>query len=108
MSSVEVVLNGTAREELKSFIGRIERLEEDKAAVGTDLKEVYAEAKSSGFDTKALRKLIARRRKDARELEMEEGILSCYMDAIEGKSVDTKANLSHTVTQNTAAPASTA
>ena len=52
------VLNSTAQTQLKSIIERIERLEEDKAAVMTDLKEVYLEAKGNGFDVKILRKVI--------------------------------------------------
>lgn len=55
------VLSNTATGKLKSLFERIERLNEDRAAVMTDLKEVYAEAKGEGFDTKIVRKVIAKR-----------------------------------------------
>lgn len=78
------VLNSTAQAQLRSTIERIERLEEDKAAVGQDLKEVYAEAKGSGFDTKILRKVIRLRKMDKAKLAEEEALVDLYVSAIGG------------------------
>jgi uncharacterized protein (UPF0335 family) len=73
---------GVAREQLKSIVERIERLEEEKQALADDIKEVYAEAKANGFDTKVLRKVIAIRKKDRHEREEEEAILDLYLNAL--------------------------
>ncbi|SDR55953.1 Uncharacterized conserved protein, UPF0335 family [Rhizobiales bacterium GAS191] len=67
---------------LKSFVERIERLEEEKASIAGDVKEVYAEAKSQGFDTKILRKVVAIRKRDAAERREEEEILDLYLQAL--------------------------
>ncbi len=67
---------------LKSFVERIERLEEEKAALASDIKEVYAEAKGNGFDTKALRKIVAIRHRDYAERKEEAAILDLYMQAL--------------------------
>ena len=82
-SSIEV-LNGTAQTQLKTIIERIERLEEDKAAVAADLKEVYAEAKGNGFDTKILRKVIRLRKQDKAKVQEEEALIDLYLSAIGG------------------------
>lgn len=71
-----------ARGQLKSFVERIERLEEEKDAIATDIKEVYAEAKGNGFDTKILRKVIALRKVDSVEREEEDALLGVYMAAL--------------------------
>lgn len=71
-----------AEGQLKSLVERIERLEEEKRALSGDIKEVYAEAKGNGFDTKILRKVIALRRKDAVEREEEEALLALYLGAL--------------------------
>ena len=71
-----------AQGQLKSLVERIERLEEEKKTIAGDIKEVYAEAKANGFDTKILRKLISIRKKDRNELEEEEAILDLYMSAL--------------------------
>ncbi len=76
------VLSGTAQSQLKSIIERIERLEEDKAAVTADLKEVYAEAKGTGFDVKILRKVVRYRKQDRAKLQEEEALLDLYLSAI--------------------------
>ena len=76
------VLSGTAQGQLKSIIERIERLEEDKAAVTADLKEVYAEAKGTGFDVKILRKVVRYRKQDRAKLQEEEALLDLYLSAI--------------------------
>lgn len=68
--------------QIKAFIERIERLEEEKADIATDIKEVYAEAKGSGFDTKVLRLIVRRRRQDAAERAEQEALLELYESAI--------------------------
>ncbi|BDX00768.1 DUF2312 domain-containing protein [Maricaulis maris] len=77
-------IGAAAREQLKAFVARIERLEEDKANVMADMKEVYAEAKSSGYDTKILRKVIALRKIDRHERQETEALLELYLGAVEG------------------------
>ena len=72
----------TAKDQLRSFVERIERLEEEKAALAGDIKELFAQAKSSGFDTKALRKVIRLRKQDAAERREEEAVLATYMHAL--------------------------
>ncbi len=78
------VITGAAQGRLKSFIERIERLEEDKAAVSEDLKEVYSEAKGEGFDVKILRKVVRIRKQDKAKMSEEEALIELYMSAIEG------------------------
>ena len=80
-SSIDV-LNSTAQTQLKTIIERIERLEEDKAAVMADLKEVFAEAKGNGFDVKILRKVVRIRKQDRAKRLEEEAILDLYLSAI--------------------------
>src|ERR671920_498799 len=71
-----------AADQLKSYIERIERLEEEKAGIAGDIKEVYAEAKGNGFDTKAMRKIISLRKQDYSERQEQEAILELYMQAL--------------------------
>ena len=78
------VLTATAQGRLKSFIERIERLEEDKAAVSNDMKEVFLEAKGEGFDVKILRKVIRLRKQDKVKREEEEALIDLYLSAIGG------------------------
>jgi len=68
--------------QLKSVVERIERLEEEKKALSGDIKDVYAEAKANGFDTKALRKVVQLRKQDMAERREEEAILATYMAAL--------------------------
>ena len=75
-------VGGIAGEQLKSFIERIERLEEEKRALSADIKDVYAEAKGTGFDTKAVRTIIRLRKKDQAELQEEEAIIDLYKAAL--------------------------
>jgi uncharacterized protein (UPF0335 family) len=77
-------LNASAQTRLKSLIERIERLEEDKQAVAGDLKEVYGEAKSEGFDTKILRKVVRLRKQDVAKRQEEEALTDLYLSAIGG------------------------
>jgi uncharacterized protein (UPF0335 family) len=71
-----------AHGQLKSIVERIERLEEEKKVIAGDIKEVYAEAKSNGFDTKILRKVISIRKKEPAEREEEESMLDVYLAAL--------------------------
>ncbi|HVL72652.1 MAG TPA: DUF2312 domain-containing protein [Beijerinckiaceae bacterium] len=77
-----VPTDSVAADQLKAFIERIERLEEEKAGIASDIKDIYAEAKGNGFDTKVMRKVIALRKKDAAEREEEETILDLYLQAL--------------------------
>ena len=78
------VLTATAQGKLKSLIERIERLEEDKATVMADLKEVYAETKGEGFDTKIVRKVVRLRKQDKAKRQEEEALVDLYLSAIGG------------------------
>jgi uncharacterized protein (UPF0335 family) len=78
------VLNSTAQSQLKSVIERIERLEEDKAAISADLKEVYLEAKGNGFDVKIIRKVIRLRKQDTAKRQEEDALIDLYLSAIGG------------------------
>ena len=71
-----------AADQLKAFIERIERLEEEKAGISGDIKDVYAEAKGNGFDAKILRKIVSLRKKDHSERMEEEAVLELYMQAL--------------------------
>lgn len=71
-----------AADELRAFIERYERLEAEKKDIADQQKEVMAEAKSRGYDTKALRKLVALRKKDPHEVSEEEAVLEVYKDAL--------------------------
>lgn len=71
-----------AANHLRSFVERVERLEADKAAIADDIKEVYAEAKGAGFDTKALRKIVSERKQNADDLAEFESILDLYRHAL--------------------------
>ena len=70
--------------ELRAFIERIERLEAEKQDAADGQKEVYAEAKGRGYDTKIIRKVIARRKRDRQDLAEEAAILEVYEAALEG------------------------
>ena len=73
---------GVAGDRLKSFIERIERLEEEKRALAEDIKEVYAEAKGTGFDTKIMRQIIKIRKMDKDDLDEQETLLDVYKRAL--------------------------
>ncbi len=74
--------HGVARDQLRAFVERIERLEEEKKTIADDIKDVYAEAKGTGFDTKMLRKVISIRKQDAQQRMEEEAILDTYLAAL--------------------------
>jgi len=69
--------------QLKSLVERIERLEEEKAAIADDIKEVYAEAKGTGYDVKILRKIVARRKRDINDVKEEEAIMDLYLSSLD-------------------------
>ena len=71
-----------AKDHLKAFVERIERLEEEKKAIGDDIRDVYGEAKANGFDVKALRTIVRLRKQDVDERREQETILETYMHAL--------------------------
>jgi uncharacterized protein (UPF0335 family) len=71
-----------AKDQLKAFVERIERLEEEKKATSDDIRDVYAEAKGNGYDVKALRSVVRLRKLDADERREEEAVLETYMHAL--------------------------
>lgn len=79
------------REKLRQYIARIERLEAEKAELATDIRELYAEAKSFGFDGKTLRRVVKLRKLEASERAEQEALLDLYMDAAQGDLFGDKA-----------------
>ena len=75
-------VGGIAGDRLKSFIERIERLEEEKKALADDIKEVYAEAKGTGFDVKIMRQVIRLRKLDKDDLDEQETLIDIYKRAL--------------------------
>lgn len=75
-------VQGVARDQLRAFVERIERLEEEKKTIADDIKEVYAEAKGNGFDTKVLRKVVSLRKQDMNERLEHEAVLDLYLHAL--------------------------
>jgi len=73
---------GFAKEQLKSFIERIERLEEEKKSIADDIADVFQEAKGTGFDTKALREILKIRKQDADQRAEHEAIVDLYLHAM--------------------------
>lgn len=73
---------GVAADQLRAFVERIERLEEEKQSIADDIKDVYSEAKGTGFDVKALRKIVSLRKLDAGERQEQEALLDLYMHAL--------------------------
>ena len=71
-----------AKDHLKAFVERVERLEEEKKAIADDIRDVYAEAKGNGFDVKVLRTIVRMRKQDANERAEQETILETYMQAL--------------------------
>ncbi|KAB2849147.1 MAG: DUF2312 domain-containing protein [Hyphomicrobiaceae bacterium] len=76
-----------SRQQLKAFIERIERLEEEKAALAADIRDVYSEAKGTGFDTKVMRQIIRLRKQNASERQEQEALLDTYLAAL-GMAID--------------------
>jgi uncharacterized protein (UPF0335 family) len=75
-------LTQAAKEKLRQLVAKIERLEEEKAALATEIKEIYAEAKGTGYDVKALRQVIRLRKQDRKERAEAEAILDLYLHAL--------------------------
>lgn len=73
---------GVAAERLRSIVERIERMEEERKAISNDIKDIFAEAKSAGFDVKVLRQLIAIRKREATDVEEQEALLDVYRRAL--------------------------
>ena len=71
-----------AKDHLKAFVERVEKLEEEKKAISDDIRDVYAEAKASGFDVKSLRAIVKLRKLDADERKEQEAILETYLQAL--------------------------
>lgn len=78
----ELKSGGVAADRLRSIVDRIERLEEERKSIGSDIKDIFSEAKSAGFDVKVLRTLIAQRRKESAEIEEAEILLDVYRRAL--------------------------
>jgi uncharacterized protein (UPF0335 family) len=78
----DIADSGVAADELRQFVERIERLEEEKAGIASDIKDVYAELKGRGFDTKAIRQIVRLRKQDHTERQEQEAILELYMQAL--------------------------
>lgn len=81
-NDITETIQTVAAGQLRAFIERIERLAEDKQTIADDMKEVYAEAKGTGFDTKAMRTIIRWRKKDQAERQEEASILELYSGAL--------------------------
>jgi len=79
---IEAGHNSVAEDRLRSIVERIERLEEERKAIGGDIKDIYAEAKSAGFDVKVLRQLIRERRDEPAAVEERETLLDLYRRAL--------------------------
>lgn len=75
-------VGGVAADQLKSIIARVEKLEEEKAAIAEDIKEIFAEAKGNGFCTKTIKQILKLRKKDEKEREEEETLLDTYLNAL--------------------------
>jgi uncharacterized protein (UPF0335 family) len=71
-----------AKDQLKAIIERVERLEEEKATIASDIRDIYSEAKGNGYDVKALRTIIRMRKQDANERAEQETILDTYLQAL--------------------------
>ena len=74
--------SGFAKEHLKSFIERVERLEEERAALTADIREVYSEAKGQGFDTRIMRQVVRMRKLDKADFQEQEAMLDLYLSAL--------------------------
>jgi len=76
-------VGGIAADRLRAFVERIERLEEEKAALAADIREVYAEAKGVGYDTKIMRQIVRLRKMDSQDRQEQEAILELYRRALD-------------------------
>ena len=74
--------SGFAKEQLRSFVERVERLEEERAALTADIREIYSEAKGSGFDAKIMRQVVRMRKLDKADFQEQEAMLDLYLSAL--------------------------
>jgi uncharacterized protein (UPF0335 family) len=77
-----VAKSGFAKEHLRSYVERVERLEEEKKALADDIREVYSEAKGTGFDTKVMRQVIRLRKMESADRQEQEAMLDLYLSAL--------------------------
>jgi len=82
MAEKKAAPGGIAAERLRTIVERIERLEEERKALASDIRDIYAEAKSAGFDTKVLRQVVKLRRMDKADVEEQESLLDIYKRAL--------------------------
>jgi uncharacterized protein (UPF0335 family) len=82
VDKTEAKTGGIAEDRLRSLVERIERLEEERKALSSDIKDIYAEAKSAGFDVKVLRQLIRIRKQEPNDVEEQETLLDVYRRAL--------------------------
>lgn len=82
MSDIGHNSNGAANEQLKSFVERIERLEEEKTGLTSDIRDIYTEAKSSGFNVQVMRQVVRLRKMDAAKRQEREAVLDLYLHAL--------------------------
>jgi uncharacterized protein (UPF0335 family) len=82
VEKTETKTGGIAADRLRSLVDRIERLEEERKALGSDIRDIYAEAKSAGFDVKVLRQLIRVRKQEPADVEEQESLLDVYRRAL--------------------------
>lgn len=81
-------VHSVARDQLRSFIERVERLEEERKSISDDIRDIYAEAKSVGFIPKTMKRVVALRKQDANERAEEDAILDTYLVALNMKQPD--------------------
>lgn len=99
------MIQNFAKDHLRQFVMRIERMEEEKRALADDVKQTYAEAKGHGFDVKILRQVIRLRKMDRADLAEQEELLALYMDALNGNGTEAT---NETITTRQARPAARA
>ncbi len=87
ISDAKLRAEGVTKEQLLSYITRIEQLELEKAELAADIKEIFAEAKAHGYDTKIMKKCISLRKKDRADIQEEQAILALYLQAL-GENID--------------------
>lgn len=78
----KVRVGGIAADQLRGIIERVEKLEEEKSAIASDIRDVFAEAKGNGFDVKALRQILKLRRMDASERDEQDAVVTTYLRAL--------------------------
>src|SRR5205807_1983400 len=83
MTGAGVAKSGFAKEQLRSFVERVERLEEERAALTADIREVYSEAKGLGFDSKIMRQVVRMRKLDKADFQEQEAMLDLYLTAMD-------------------------